>query len=99
MRKNISLLIIFISIILLSACSNGPLFIKDNDKRYGFDDIDSPIDEGEEIELSENKELAFVLRKINYLKEIDVQNDRVEIDKNDTSLLSMVIKPCLTDDI
>lgn len=99
MRKNISLLIIFISTILLSACSNGPLFIKDNDKRYGFDDIDSPIEEGEEIELSENKELAFVLRKINYLKEIDVQNDRVEIDKNDTSLLSMVIKPCLTDDI
>ena len=49
MRKNISLLIIFISIILLSACSNGPLFIKDNDKSYSFDDIDSPIEEGEEI--------------------------------------------------
>lgn len=99
MRKNISLLLIFISILALSACTNGPLFIKDSDKRYGFDDLDAPINEGEEIELSENKEIPFVLRKINYLKDLEVQNDRVEIDKNDSSLLSMVIKPCLTDDI
>lgn len=99
MRKNISLLLIFISIFALSACTNGPLFIKDSDKRYGFDDLDAPINEGEEIELSENKEISFVLRKINYLKDLEVQNDRVEIDKNDSSLLSMVIKPCLTDDI
>lgn len=99
MKKYISLFAILISILILSACSNGPLFIKDSDKRYGFDDIDSPINDTEELELSENAEISFVLRKINYLKEINVQNDRVEFDKNDSSLLSMVIKPCLTDDI
>ena len=99
MRKNISLTFIFILIFILSSCTNGPLFIKDSDKRFGFDEIDENDKETEEVELSENKEVPFVIRKVNYYKEIDVQNDRVELDKNDSSLLSMVIKPCLTDDI
>lgn len=102
MRKNTLLIFIFILIFILSSCTNGPLFIKDNDNTYGFDEINDKseeIDNTEEVELSENKEVQFVIRKINYYKEIDVQNDRVELDKNDSSLLSMVIKPCLTNDI
>lgn len=99
MRKNIALTFIFILIFILSSCKNGPLFIKDSDNRYGFDEIDSKDLDTQELELSENKEVQFVVRKVNYYKEIDVQNDRVELDKNDSSLLSMVIKPCLTDDI